>query len=52
MLGIRLCEHHQFGIGGIPAQGLVGIHQVANFILGERKTKIQVRLLQSSPASP
>ena len=46
MLGIRLREHHQLDVGGIPSQFAEGRHQVVDLIVRERQSPLGVGACQ------
>ncbi len=51
VFAIGLREHHQFHIVRVTTQAREGIHQVFNFVLGQRQTHFLVGLLQGRHAT-
>ena len=46
MLGIRLREHHELGIGGVSIQPRVTLHQVVNFLGRESQAEVRIGLYE------
>ncbi len=51
VLAVGLREHHQLDIGGVALQLGESLHQVVDFVAGERQAKLGVGRHQSRPAT-
>ena len=46
VLAVGLREHHQFHIGGVALKAGESLHQVVQFVIGQRQTKSGIGLRQ------
>ena len=42
VLGVGLREHHQLGVGGVAAEGGVGVGQVVDLVVGQCQAKLDI----------